>query len=186
MLVQQIHGHAVRRVELRDGLVLDLAGSGELIIKGPLRLALPSTNGDSVDQVVIDPGDSPPNRTSLTDLEGATCTRADRAASGRLHLEFSTGHQIDVDVAGKDGGAWSLHSKRHAAMAMPFLIAEKAAALLGPTTHRLWTEATSTAVKATHRILPASHGHSAPQGYHRQSHLDFLDASEMEREMHHL
>jgi hypothetical protein len=115
MVNQWIEGHAVQRVALNDGLVLNLDDYNQLVISTPLRLTLPPAGLHRVEQVAIDPDDLPNWQRPLLDFAGATCTRATCAENGHLHLEFSTGHQIDV--GGDDHRtAWELYGKYHGYM----------------------------------------------------------------------
>ncbi|MDI3312904.1 MAG: DUF6188 family protein [Mycobacterium sp.] len=110
MLHRWIEGHAVQRIALRDGLVLNLDDYNQLVISGSLRLTLPPAELHPAEQVLIDPRNLSGWQRALLDFAGATCTRATCAENGHLHLEFSSGHQIDV---GGDAHriAWELYGK---------------------------------------------------------------------------
>ncbi|MBS4728442.1 hypothetical protein MSM1_08860 [Mycobacterium sp. SM1] len=110
MLNQWIEGHAVQRITLRDGLVLSLGDHNQLVISGSLLLTLPPVGLHPVEQVIIDPGNLPGRQRPLLDFAGATCTRATCTENGHLHLEFSTGHQIDV-YSDAHRIAWELYGK---------------------------------------------------------------------------
>ena len=116
MVKQWIEGRAVQRVALKDGLVLDLDEYNELVISGPLCLTLPPVGDYPVEVVDIDPADVPMSHRPLLDLAGATCTRAVCDEGGQLHLEFSSGHQIDV-ASDELLTAWELYGKYHGYMA---------------------------------------------------------------------
>ncbi|TDK88374.1 hypothetical protein EI067_27080 [Mycobacterium paragordonae] len=178
-------------MQFKGSLLLDLDGHNELVICRPLRLTLPAPRGESVEEIMIDPGNVPVGQRSLLDLTGATCTRADCGEDGHLHLEFSSGHQ--VDVADRHGSAWELHGNKPSYMSAPIVITEKAVAfgtaaatLMRPTTKRWWTHATDAAHSAAQRIFLASTADRQQRSRHRQPRFDYLEASCMEREMRRL
>jgi hypothetical protein len=112
MVHQWIEGRVVQRVSLKDGLVLNLDEYNELVISGPLRLAVPPAGDYPVEVVAIDPCDMSAAQRPLLNLAGSMCTRAVCDEDGHLHLEFSSGHQIDV--AGDEHlTAWELYGKHH-------------------------------------------------------------------------
>lgn len=116
MVNQWIDGRIVQRVSLTDGLVLNLDEYNELVISTPLRLTVPPVGDYPVEVVAIDPGDVPVSQRPLLDLAGSTCTRAVCDEDGHLHLEFSSGHRIDV-AGDEHRTAWELYGKHHGYMA---------------------------------------------------------------------
>ncbi|GAT13155.1 MULTISPECIES: DUF6188 family protein [Mycobacteriaceae] len=116
MLSQWIEGCAVQRVAVKDGLALDLDEYNELVIWGPLRLTVPPVGDCPLEEVVIDPNDVPVAMRPLLDFSGSTCTRALYDEDGHLHLEFSSGHRIDV-AGDEHRTAWELYGKYHGYMA---------------------------------------------------------------------
>lgn len=116
MLSQWIEECLVQRVSLHEGLVLNLADYNELVISRPLRLTLPETRQFPAEEFVIDPVNIPAHQRALLDLSGAVCRRACCDDDGCLHLEFSTGHRIDVSPD-DHSCAWELYGKRHGYMA---------------------------------------------------------------------
>lgn len=116
MLSQWIEGCAVQRVAVKDGLALDLDEYNELVIWGPLRLTVPPVGDCPLEEVVIDPNDVPVALRPLLDFSGSTCTRALYDEDGHLHLEFSSGHWIDV-AGDEHRTAWELYGKYHGYMA---------------------------------------------------------------------
>ncbi len=174
MLTQRIEGRAVQRVAQNHGLVLDLDDHSELVISRPLRLTLPATGDDPVEEATIDPSDVAVTQRPLLDIAGARCTRAACDEDQHLHLEFSSGHQIDVagDHAGAAWGLYRSHQAYTAAAERPRII-------------RWWTEATSAVLAALHRIF-LSVGSARRPGPHTPRRLDFLERACMQREMHRL
>lgn len=109
---QWIHGCLVERIMFRDGLVLNLDDYNEVVIAVPFRLTLPAIGSEPEETVSIDPHRTGPELRPLFDFSGAACTAATTDDHGELHLEFSSGHRIDV---GPDDHrtAWELYGKRH-------------------------------------------------------------------------
>jgi len=116
MFSQWIEGCVVQRVALTGGLVLDLDEYNELVIWGVMRLTLPAAGAYTAEQVVIDPNNVPVLQRPLLDFSGSTCTRACYDEDGHLHLEFSSGHRIEV-ASGEHLTAWELYGKYHGYMA---------------------------------------------------------------------
>lgn len=116
MLSQWIEDRVVQRVSLHDGFVLNLDDYNELVISRPLRLTLPATGRFPAEEIVIDPDDVPAHEQALLDVSGSVCRRACYDDDGCLHLEFSTGHRIDVSPD-DHSAAWKLYGKRHGYMA---------------------------------------------------------------------
>ena len=116
MLSQWIEERVVQRVSLHEGLVLNLDDYNELVISRPLRLTLPATGQFPDEEIVIDPDDVPAHERAMLNLSGSLCRRACCDDDGSLHLEFSTGHRIDVSPD-DHRCAWELYGKRHGYMA---------------------------------------------------------------------
>lgn len=112
MLKQWIECCAVQRVSLHDGLVLNLDDYNEVVISGPFRLTLPPAGDFPAEDVVIDPGCVAPHERPLLNLAGSVCTQAWCGDDGTLHLEFSSGHGIEVRSDDR-AAAWELYGKRH-------------------------------------------------------------------------
>jgi hypothetical protein len=100
------------RISFREGLVLDFAGQNELVISGPLRLTLPAAGTLPTQVATIDPYGVSESARPLFDFAGSTCTDGVWDDRGDLHLEFSTGHQIDVS-ADEQITAWELFGEYH-------------------------------------------------------------------------
>jgi hypothetical protein len=107
-----IQGCAVQRIMFRDGLVLNLEDYNELVISTPITLTLPAIANSPVEVVSINPTDPAVQERPLFDFSGATCTDVTWDDAGDLHLEFSDGHQIDVQPDDKVT-AWELYGKYH-------------------------------------------------------------------------
>jgi hypothetical protein len=116
MTEQWISGCMVQRISFHDGVVVNFDDHSELVIFAPMRLTLPSIGTHPVEVVEIDPMAVPDSQRPLLDVAGATCTQAACDEHGNLHLEFSTGHQIDVPPS-DDTTAWELYGKYHGYMA---------------------------------------------------------------------
>ncbi|MBO0863952.1 MAG: hypothetical protein J2P16_02640 [Mycobacterium sp.] len=112
MIEHWIQGCAVQRIMFRDGLVLNLEDYNELVISAPMRLTLPATATAPSEVVRIDPVDPAVQVRPLFDFSGATCSDVIWDDSGELHLEFSTGHRIDVPPD-DHVTAWELYGKYH-------------------------------------------------------------------------
>ncbi|WP_085980918.1 DUF6188 family protein [Mycolicibacterium chubuense] len=173
MLTQRIEGRAVQRVAQDHGVVLGLDDHSESVISRPLRLTLPAAGDDPVEQATIDPSDVPVAQCPLLDIAGARCTRAACEDDRHLHLEFASGHQIDV-AGDHDGAAWGWHCSQPAYRA----------AAEGQRIIRWWTEATGAVLAAVHRILLTWAGRRPRRQYPRR--LDYLERSCMQREMRRL
>lgn len=117
MLSQWIEGCTVQRIVLGDHLAIDLGDYNELVVFVPLRLTLPPQGDFAADEVIIvDPSDVPASQRALFDFAGSTCTVALYDEVGHLHLEFSSGHHLDVAAHGRVT-AWELYGKFHGYMA---------------------------------------------------------------------
>jgi hypothetical protein len=175
MVVPRIEGRAVQRVLQNHGLVLGLDDSSELVISRPLRLTLPVTGDDLLQESTIDPGRLPVTQCPLLDIAGATCTRAACNEDGHLHLEFSSGHRIDVagDEAGAAWGQYGSHQVYRAAARRPRIV-------------RWWTEATGAVLAAWHRIMLMSAGNGRQARRHYPRRLHYLEGACMQREMRRL
>ncbi|MDV3133387.1 DUF6188 family protein [Mycobacterium sp. 29Ha] len=167
--------------------MLDLDNYNELVICSTLRLTLPATGNYRVEEIAIDPGNVPVSQPQLLDITGAKCTRAACDEDGYLHLEFSSGHQIDV--AGDEDAAWELYGKNHGDMVAPILITQKevgsSTAATPPqrlTTMRWWTGATCAVRMALHRMFRAW---PEPRR-HYPRHYYYLERASMQREMRRL
>lgn len=173
MLTQRIEGRAVQRVAQDHGIVLGLDDHSELVISRPLRLTLPATGDDPVEQATIDPSDVPVAQRPLLDIAGARCTRAACDEGRHLHLEFSSGHQIDV-AGDNAGAAWGLYGSHPAYLA----------AAEGQRIIRWWTEATGAVLAAVHRMVLMLAEHRRRRVYPRR--LGYLERACMQREMRRL
>ena len=112
LLEHWIQGCAVQRIMFRDGLVLNLEDYNELVISTPITLTVPATANSPVEVVSIDPNDPAVQERPLFDFSGATCTDVTWDDAGDLHLEFSDGHQVDVEPD-DNVTAWGLYGKYH-------------------------------------------------------------------------
>jgi hypothetical protein len=112
MADQWIQGRVVQRVVIHDDLVLNLDYYSEIVISAPMRLTLPQAETYPAEVVAIDARSIPADQRPLLDIAGATCTRAGWGTDGKLHLEFSGGHQIDV-ASNEHVTAWELYGKHH-------------------------------------------------------------------------
>ncbi|BBZ00198.1 DUF6188 family protein [Mycolicibacterium fallax] len=116
MVIPWIEQRTVMRLTLRDGLVLDFEDNNELVIVGPIRLTLPPVGPYPEEQIGIDPRHVAVAEIPLLNLSGAVCTAAACTDDGRLHLEFSRGHRIDVEPT-DDTTSWELYGRRHGYLA---------------------------------------------------------------------
>jgi Family of unknown function (DUF6188) len=112
LLEHWIQGCAVQRIMFRDGLVLNLDDYNELVVSTPITMTLPATANSPAEVVSIDPNDLAVQERPLFDFSGATCTDVTWDDAGDLHLEFSDGHQIDVQPD-DNVTAWELYGKYH-------------------------------------------------------------------------
>jgi Family of unknown function (DUF6188) len=109
---QWIEGCEVQRIMFRDGLVVNFDEYNELVIAVPLHLTLPARGDYPVEIVRINAQEIRNEERPLFDISGATCTYASWDHDGDLHLEFSSGHKIDVPHSERDT-AWELYGKYH-------------------------------------------------------------------------
>lgn len=116
MMTQWIENCSVKRINLRDGLVIDLDDYNEVVITRSLRLTVPPVGRYPAEDVFIDPLSVPEYQRPLLDFAGATCTHAVVDDDGTLRLEFGGGHRIEVRPD-EHHAAWELYGKRHGFMA---------------------------------------------------------------------
>jgi hypothetical protein len=107
-----IQGLEVLRINFRDGLVVNFDESNELVVFVSLVMTLPPVRNHPVELVTVNPLRVREQERALFDMAGAICSRAFWDEDGDLHLEFSTGHQIDVRHS-QTATAWELHGRYH-------------------------------------------------------------------------
>ncbi|WP_102144237.1 DUF6188 family protein [Mycobacterium hubeiense] len=112
MTEQWIQGCLVQRINIKDGLVINLDEYNELVISVPFELTLPPIDHNDAEVVTIDPNAIRNEERPLFDFSGQTCTHADWDDDGSLHLAFSDGHRIDVPPD-EHHTAWELYGKYH-------------------------------------------------------------------------
>ena len=115
MFTMWIDNCELRRIGLRDGLVLDFEDYNELVITGPVQLTIPPVGRLPGEVVSLDPLAVADYQRPLFDFSGATCVSSEVDDDGTLRVEFSSGHRVEVRALERRP-AWELYGKRHGFM----------------------------------------------------------------------